>query len=409
MAPIPREPAGAVVCIPGLPAAATLPPPRPYCSVTSSGAVPRCPAPCSLSAQPPLSSSPGHHDPGSHQRVLMKTGLILLIIGHLNFITGALVHGIVLRFVVSLRDAVSLQYAVSNTASAIAALLTISCGLSALMLSRYFAPAALVSSPDPAAPQGSIPQPLAWGPPQALGDHPRRVAVHGPISLLSLPAEMGGFGPECQQQPGLAVLPAGAGRCHRADTGQPGPGAAGTLRPHRRCPRPARPAVPLRSHPRLQLHAVPLVHLPHAGLAGGRLQHPLPPARRRAPPPQLLLPQGAPAEGLLADSPCGQPRPRAVPGLAEPGQRGNRPAVSRGWVPAPSQHPPHCVSQLWSKHRTLDAAHCWLGHEPIPVALGCSKEATGLHPNPAGNPFPSALTTPTPLLTALTQTLFCRY
>lgn len=53
----------------------------------------------------------------------MKTGLILLIIGHLNFITGALVHGIVLRFVVSLRDAVSLQYAVSNTASAIAALL----------------------------------------------------------------------------------------------------------------------------------------------------------------------------------------------------------------------------------------------------------------------------------------------
>lgn len=38
-----------------------------------------------------------------------------------------------------------------------------------------------------------------------------------------------------------------------------------------------------------------------------------------------------------------------------------------------------------------------------------AKEATGLNPNPAGNPFPSALTTPTPLLTALTQTLFCRY
>ncbi|XP_035417893.2 transmembrane protein 54 [Cygnus atratus] len=65
----------------------------------------------------------GHHDPSSHQRVLMKTGLILLIVGHLNFITGALVHGIVLRFVVSLRDAISLQYAISNTASAISALL----------------------------------------------------------------------------------------------------------------------------------------------------------------------------------------------------------------------------------------------------------------------------------------------
>uniref|UniRef100_A0A8C8BNI7 Transmembrane protein 54 n=1 Tax=Otus sunia TaxID=257818 RepID=A0A8C8BNI7_9STRI len=64
-----------------------------------------------------------HLDPGSHQRVLMKTGLILLIIGHLNFITGALVHGIVLRFVVNPRDAVSLQYAIANTASVISALL----------------------------------------------------------------------------------------------------------------------------------------------------------------------------------------------------------------------------------------------------------------------------------------------
>uniref|UniRef100_A0A663MW13 Transmembrane protein 54 n=1 Tax=Athene cunicularia TaxID=194338 RepID=A0A663MW13_ATHCN len=60
---------------------------------------------------------------GVHRRVLMKTGLILLIIGHLNFITGALVHGIVLRFVVNPRDAVSLQYAVANTASIISALL----------------------------------------------------------------------------------------------------------------------------------------------------------------------------------------------------------------------------------------------------------------------------------------------
>ncbi|NWZ53572.1 TMM54 protein, partial [Haliaeetus albicilla] len=70
-----------------------------------------------------LPSVPGHLDPGSHQRVLMKTGLILLIIGHLNFITGALVHGTVLRFVVNPRDAISLQYAVANAASVISALL----------------------------------------------------------------------------------------------------------------------------------------------------------------------------------------------------------------------------------------------------------------------------------------------
>ncbi|KAM9268200.1 transmembrane protein 54 [Morus bassanus] len=85
----------------------------------------------------------GHLDPSSHQRVLMKTGLILLIIGHLSFITGALIHGTVLRFVVNPRDAISLQYAVTNAASIISALLTISCGIAALMLSRYLTPAAL--------------------------------------------------------------------------------------------------------------------------------------------------------------------------------------------------------------------------------------------------------------------------
>ncbi|NXP53460.1 TMM54 protein, partial [Heliornis fulica] len=79
----------------------------------------------------------------------MKTGLILLIIGHLNFITGALVHGTVLRFMVTPRDITSLQYIVTNTASAISSLLTISCGIAALMLSRYRAPTALVSTPGP--------------------------------------------------------------------------------------------------------------------------------------------------------------------------------------------------------------------------------------------------------------------
>ncbi|NXA03708.1 TMM54 protein, partial [Sapayoa aenigma] len=82
-------------------------------------------------------------DPGSHQKVLMKSGLILLIVGHLNFITGALVHGTVLRFVVTPRDTVSLHYVIANTASVIAALLTISCGITALMLSHYLTPAAL--------------------------------------------------------------------------------------------------------------------------------------------------------------------------------------------------------------------------------------------------------------------------
>ncbi|NXO81867.1 TMM54 protein, partial [Sitta europaea] len=79
----------------------------------------------------------------------MKTGLILLIAGHLSFLTGALVHGSVLRFVGTARDATSLHYGVTNSASAIAALLTVSCGVSALLLSRYLGPAALVSTPSP--------------------------------------------------------------------------------------------------------------------------------------------------------------------------------------------------------------------------------------------------------------------
>lgn len=74
----------------------------------------------------PTPSSPlvsGHLDAGSHRKALMKTGLILLIVGHLSFITGALVHGTVLRFVVTARDATSLHYGVTNSASVIAALL----------------------------------------------------------------------------------------------------------------------------------------------------------------------------------------------------------------------------------------------------------------------------------------------
>ncbi|XP_074018291.1 transmembrane protein 54 [Numenius arquata] len=85
----------------------------------------------------------GHLDPSSHQRVLMKTGLILLIVGHLNFIIGAFVHGTVLRFVVNPRDAMSLHYTITNAASVISALLTISCGIAALMLSRYLTPTTL--------------------------------------------------------------------------------------------------------------------------------------------------------------------------------------------------------------------------------------------------------------------------
>ncbi|XP_062995968.1 transmembrane protein 54 [Elgaria multicarinata webbii] len=76
-------------------------------------------------------------DPSSTQKLLMKTGLILIVIGHLNFITGALVHGTVLRHIANPRDTISLQYAISNIITVISAILTISCGIAAIVLSRY--------------------------------------------------------------------------------------------------------------------------------------------------------------------------------------------------------------------------------------------------------------------------------
>ncbi|XP_059724674.1 transmembrane protein 54 isoform X1 [Haemorhous mexicanus] len=252
----------------------------------------------------------GHLDPSGHRTVLMRTGFILLIVGHLIFITAALVHGTALRFVLTALDATSLHYGVTNSASVIAALLTISCGVCALLLSRYLGPAALrcLSSPLP-------------------------------------PAEMGSAGPELLQQPGLPVLPAGAARGHRPDPGHPGPGAAGPLLHRQHRPGPSVPRVPLRPHPRLQLHAVPLGHLAPAGGHGDLLQHPLPPAHPRAPEPRPLLPRDAPDEGLPAGSPCAEPWPWAVPGLAETGQWRNCPALRDkppcGCVlalPAPFQH-----------------------------------------------------------------------
>ncbi|XP_067318473.1 transmembrane protein 54-like [Anolis sagrei] len=77
-----------------------------------------------------------HLSPSCTQKLLMKTGLILIVIGHLN-ITWALVHGTVLRHIANPRDTISLQYAVSNIVTVISAILTISCGIAAIVLSRY--------------------------------------------------------------------------------------------------------------------------------------------------------------------------------------------------------------------------------------------------------------------------------
>lgn len=53
----------------------------------------------------------------------MKTGLVLVVLGHVSFIAAALLHGTVLRYVAGPHDAVALQYLVTNILSVTSAIM----------------------------------------------------------------------------------------------------------------------------------------------------------------------------------------------------------------------------------------------------------------------------------------------
>ncbi|XP_034504571.1 transmembrane protein 54 isoform X4 [Ailuropoda melanoleuca] len=74
---------------------------------------------------------------GDFRRVLMKTGLVLVVLGHVSFIAAALLHGTVLRYVAGPHDAVALQYLVTNILSVTSAIMVITSGIAAIVLSRY--------------------------------------------------------------------------------------------------------------------------------------------------------------------------------------------------------------------------------------------------------------------------------
>ncbi|XP_011935034.1 PREDICTED: transmembrane protein 54 isoform X2 [Cercocebus atys] len=74
---------------------------------------------------------------GDFRKVLMKTGLVLVVLGHVSFITAALLHGTVLRYVGTPQDAVALQYCVVNILSVTCAIVVITSGIAAIVLSRY--------------------------------------------------------------------------------------------------------------------------------------------------------------------------------------------------------------------------------------------------------------------------------
>nr|XP_023421404.1 transmembrane protein 54 isoform X1 [Cavia porcellus] len=77
------------------------------------------------------------------RKVLMKTGLVLVVLGHLSFIAASILHGTVLRYVTAPHDAVALQYCVVNIVSVTSAIVVISSGIAAIVLSRYLPSTAL--------------------------------------------------------------------------------------------------------------------------------------------------------------------------------------------------------------------------------------------------------------------------
>ncbi|XP_030054443.1 keratinocyte-associated protein 3 [Microcaecilia unicolor] len=69
-------------------------------------------------------------------RQLMKTGITLIFIGHINFILGAIVHGTVLRHVSNPEKRVSMEYCAANIISVTSGLLSITTGIIAILVSR---------------------------------------------------------------------------------------------------------------------------------------------------------------------------------------------------------------------------------------------------------------------------------
>ncbi|XP_038127526.1 transmembrane protein 54a [Cyprinodon tularosa] len=69
-------------------------------------------------------------------KALMKMGLTLVLVGHVNFLLGALVHGAVLRYIIVRVQARNLVYAISNVVAIVAGLMGIISGIIAIVLSK---------------------------------------------------------------------------------------------------------------------------------------------------------------------------------------------------------------------------------------------------------------------------------
>lgn len=66
----------------------------------------------------------------------MRRGLTLIVIGHINFILGAIVHGSVLRHISNPSQQISTEYTAVNIISVTSGLLSIVTGIVAILMSR---------------------------------------------------------------------------------------------------------------------------------------------------------------------------------------------------------------------------------------------------------------------------------
>ncbi|CAJ1084192.1 transmembrane protein 54b [Xyrichtys novacula] len=69
-------------------------------------------------------------------KALMKMGLSMVLIGHVNFLLGALVHGVVLRHINLHKQARAMEYAISNVFALTSGLVGVVAGILAIILSK---------------------------------------------------------------------------------------------------------------------------------------------------------------------------------------------------------------------------------------------------------------------------------
>ncbi|KAJ7988954.1 hypothetical protein DPEC_G00314540 [Dallia pectoralis] len=67
---------------------------------------------------------------------LMKKGLTLILVGHINFILGAIVHGSILRHISKPDDKITTEFTAANIISVTSGLLSIATGIISILVSR---------------------------------------------------------------------------------------------------------------------------------------------------------------------------------------------------------------------------------------------------------------------------------